>query len=73
MNAKFKEILILAAELVSSRTGDVNTEDGYFATVDDNLLIKLQMTIADAFDLDNDDVNISDINKIRNVVNFDLD
>lgn len=67
-----KEVLILAAELVISRSGGVTTEDGNFATVDDDAIIRLDCAIAQAFDLDSDDVNIEDMDKIRNIVSFDL-
>jgi hypothetical protein len=72
MNNKMKEILILAAQVIVSRSGDVVTDDGIFATTDISDLLYLQMAIADAFDLDSDDVELKDMNRIRNVVKFDM-
>ena len=60
MNTNMKRIIELSTALVLSRSGDVSTEDGNFATVDDNIIIELESSIALAFELDSDDVNEND-------------
>lgn len=68
MNDQMKKIIELAAALVLSRSGDVSTEDGNFATVDDNIIIELDGAIAEAFELNSDDVNESDIPMIMAIL-----
>jgi len=68
MNEKIKRILELATALVLSRSGDVSTEDGNFATVDDNIIIELELSISEAFNLESDDVNIGDVSVIRDAL-----
>ena len=51
-----------------SRSGDVSSEDGNFATVDDNIIIELDSAIAEAFELSSDDVNESDIPMIMAIL-----
>lgn len=62
---KIKEVLTKATDLVLSRGGDVDTEDGSFATVDEDAIIVLDDAIASAFELDSDDVTVDDLPKIR--------
>ena len=64
MNDKIKEILKLATELVLTRTGDVTTEDGNFATVDTDLIIRLDEALAHEFTNDSDDVSFENIEMI---------
>ncbi len=61
MNDNTKEILKLAAELVLTRQGDVTTTDGDFATVDTDLIIRLDEALAREFTNDSDDVNFENI------------
>ena len=56
MKDELKIIIELATALVLSRNGDVTTEDGNFATVDDDIIIELDSAIAIAFGLNSDDV-----------------
>lgn len=58
-------IISLASQLVISRDGDVDTEDGSFATVDADCLIELDYTIAQVFGLDSDDVTQDEAWKIE--------
>lgn len=59
-----KDILIYAAEVVLTRRGDLSTEDGNFATVDCDALIRLDKALAAHFDLDSDDVNFENIDDL---------
>ena len=56
MKDELKIIIELATALVLSRDSDVTTEDGNFATVDDDIIIELDAAIAIAFGLNSDDV-----------------
>jgi len=69
MNDKIKEVLGLATALVLSREGDITTEDGNFATVDEDLIINLEIAISQAFELEGDEVVTSDIPKIKALIN----
>ena len=68
MNIKMKKVITAAASVIVNRTGDVTTEDGNLATVDIESLLELQLAIVDAFDLDNDDVEIKDVFKINSLL-----
>lgn len=57
MSEDIKEILKLAAEVVLSRHGDINTEDGCFATVEIDAILRLDYAMAECFKLDTDDIN----------------
>jgi hypothetical protein len=70
MNDQMKKVIELATALVLSRSGDVSTEDGSFATVDDNIIIELDGAIAEAFGLDSDDVNESDVPMIMATLKY---
>lgn len=59
-----REIVDLAAQLVISRDSDVDMEDGAFATVDIDCLIRLDYAIAKSFGLDSDNVTPSETWKI---------
>jgi len=63
-----KKVITAAATVIVNRTGDVTTEDGNLATVDIESLLELQLAIVDAFDLDNDDVEIKDVFKINSLL-----
>jgi len=69
MNEEMKYIIELATLLVLSRSGDVSTKDGSFATVDENMIIELESAIAKAFELKSDDVNNTDFIKIMDYLN----
>ncbi len=64
-----KEIIKLSTSLVLSRGGDVDTEDGSFATVDTDLVIRLKQAIVEAFSLPYDDVSEEDIPMILAILN----
>jgi hypothetical protein len=68
MKDELKRVIELATALVLSRGGDVSTEDGNFATVDDNIIIELDSAIAEAFELKSDDVNESDVPMIMAIL-----
>lgn len=68
MNDQMKRIIELSTALVLSRSGDVSTEGGNFATVDDNIIIELDCAIAEAFELNSDDVNESDVPMIMAIL-----
>ena len=69
MNNEIKEIIKLSTSLVLSRDSDVNTEDGSFATVDTDLIIRLEQAIVKAFDLPYDDVSEEDVPIISAILN----
>jgi len=68
MSELINDVLCRAVAVVLSRAGDVNTEDGSFATVSINDIILLEESIVEAFDLDSDDVNQSDAWKIAKMI-----
>jgi hypothetical protein len=68
MDTEMKKVISAAASVIVNRTGDVTTEDGNLATVDIESLLELQLAIVDAFDLDNDDVEIKDVFKINSLL-----
>lgn len=51
-----KEILLLAVQAVLSRSGDVDTEDGAYATTNIDTMINLEAAIVKRFNLDSDDL-----------------
>lgn len=59
-----KSIIKLAAQAVIFRSGDVTTEDGYYATTDCDIMINLDSTIAEYFNLDSDDVTTGNFNEL---------
>lgn len=69
MDKQLQDILILAASLVLTRHSDVYTEDGLFAAVDTDTIIRLDYSLAEYFCLSSDDVcfeNMDDlVAKIR--------
>jgi len=69
MKIEMKRIVELATALVLSRSGDISTEDGNFATVDDNIIIELDEAISTAFDLSSDDVTSEDVPMIMAILN----
>jgi len=64
MNDELKEILVQAACVVLMRHGDVSTEDGSYATVDTDSLLRLDYSLAEYFDLDSDDVTFENIDDL---------
>lgn len=70
MEKRMREIIESAAIVIVSRSGDISTEDGVFATTDIDALLNLQIAIVNAFDLDNDDVELKDISKITTALNM---
>ena len=61
MEDKYKHIIDLAIQVVLFRGSDVDTEDGTFATTCTDQIIRLDQAIAEAFELDSDDVSESDL------------
>lgn len=68
MSDKLKEMLFAAANVVVSRKADVYTEDGVFAAVDADDLIRLDMAIAKFFELDSDDVTYDNFGDLMNKI-----
>lgn len=64
MNDELKDILIAAATVVLMRHGDVSTEDGSYATVDIDSLLRLDYALAEYFELDSDDVTFENIDDL---------
>lgn len=63
---KLKEVLILAAQVVVTRHGDVSVEGvGDLATTDINSLIQLDYALAELFELPSDDVDFDNISIIQ--------
>lgn len=50
-----KEILKKAMVVIEYRNGDIDTEDGTFATTETDAIIGLEMSLADAFNDNGDD------------------
>lgn len=63
-----KDVLSIAAQVVLSRSGDVDTEDGSFATVDTDLIIRLEAAISQAFNLPGDDVTEGDTPQLHRMI-----
>lgn len=63
--SSMKRVVELSVALVLSRGGDVDTDDGGFATVDTDVIIELEAAIADAFELEFDEVTEDDVPIIR--------
>jgi len=61
MEDKYKHIIEIAIQIVLFRDSDVYTEDGTFATTCIYQIISLEQAIAEAFELDSDDVSESDL------------
>lgn len=64
-----KDILIAAATVVLLRRGDVDTEDGSYATVDIDSLLRLDYALAEFFELDSDDVTFENIDGLIQKIN----
>ena len=64
MTDGMKDIIKYATSLVLSRSSDVDTEDGSFATVEIDELLHLEAAIAKEFELEGDEVCESDTPKI---------
>lgn len=59
-----KTILQFAAQVVLFRGGDINTEDGTYATTECDGIINLESSIADYFKLGSDDVTSDNFNDL---------
>ena len=64
-NEKLRELLEQTVLTVLSRDGDIETTNGNFATVGADEVIRLECAVAEAFELNSDDVNESDIPMIK--------
>lgn len=60
MTTKISDVIINAFELVISRNGDVDTEDGSFATCGTDEIIRLDEAMAHYFQVGSDDISLSD-------------
>lgn len=63
MNNKdaIKRVLKLAVLICEYRTGDVDTEDGTFATTDLDTIIELEAALCHAFNTSSDDAKMLEI------------
>lgn len=57
MNEQIRDVLIAALNVVHYRCGDVDTEDGSFATTGLDEMIGLEQALCEAFDIGSDSVN----------------
>lgn len=64
-----KDVIEQAVFLVLSRNGDVDTEDGNFATCGTDEIIRLDMALANLLKLPSDDVSSDDLELINHRVN----
>lgn len=64
LSNEIKEILVAAANVVLLRHGDVNMDNGIFATVDTDALLRLDHALAEHFKLDSDDVTFENIDDL---------
>ena len=61
MKDEIKDIIEMAAMVVLTRMGDVDTDDGTLATVGTDAIIILEEAITKAFDLGSDDVTFENM------------
>ncbi len=61
---KISDVLMSAVELLLSRCGDIDLEDGSFAMCGTDEIIRLDTSIASFLELPSDDVHIRDIDLI---------
>lgn len=66
---KLSEVLFAAYKLVISREGDVDTEDGSFATVDIAEILNLDTLLARYFNVGSDDCRVTDVYTILTKLN----
>ena len=62
---KLKELLEQAVFVCWNRSGDVDTEDGSFATIDTDSMIRLETAICEYFDLPSDSLELSHFDIIK--------
>lgn len=56
MEDKIKKVLLAATAVVHDRQGDIDTEDGSYATTNIDSMIELTDALAGAFSTNSDDV-----------------
>lgn len=61
---KLSDVLMMAFELVLSRDGDVDTEDGSFATCGIGEIIRLDEAMAHYFEIGRDDINLCNVDLV---------
>lgn len=61
---KLSDVLMLAFELVLSRDGDVDTEDGSFATCGIDEIIRLDEAMAHYFEVGSDELNLYNVDLV---------
>lgn len=66
---KLSDVLFAAYKLVIGREGDVDTEDGSFATVDIAEILNLDTLLAHYFNLGSDDCRVKDVDTILTKLN----
>lgn len=66
---KLSDVLFAAYKLVISREGDVDTEDGSFATVDIGEILNLDTLLAHYFNVGSDDCRVKDVYTILTKLN----
>lgn len=66
---KLSDVLFAAYKLVISREGDVDTEDGSFATVDIAEILNLDTLLAHYFNLGSDDCRLKDVDIVLTKLN----
>lgn len=69
IETRLSDVLFAAYKLVISREGDVDTEDGSFATVDTAEILNLDTLLAHYFDLGSDDCRLKDVDIVLTKLN----
>ena len=62
---ELKELLEQAVWVCFNRAGDVDTEDGSFATTDTDSIIRLEAAICEYFDLPSDSIGVDELEEIK--------
>jgi hypothetical protein len=63
MNEKIKEVLKQAVLVCEYRGGDIDTEDGSFATTDTDSMIRLEAALCDALNAPSDNIAMLDVQR----------
>jgi hypothetical protein len=73
MSEQIKELLKLAARVVGSRSSDISTEDGDFATVEVDKLLRLEYEFVETFNLPSDAVCTKTLPDLLDKIDWRLD